>query len=211
MAKFIDLTGRQFGKLFVIKRGPNNRFGTAMWICKCECGNEIIARSGDILKKEGSSCGCSRFKHRGAHTRLFNVWYGMKQRCVYKKHNRYHNYGAKGIKICDEWLNDYAAFRDWALVNGYDEKAKRGECTLDRIDVDGDYEPSNCRWVSMKEQNVNKSSNHKLTYNGETRTLKEWADACGIAYSTIMSRLRYGWSIERALTYPVRKREVKDG
>lgn len=168
---FIDLAGRQFGRWTVIKKAHsvgNGKKPSIKWVCKCDCG-EIREVFGHSLRSGVSvSCGClhkervsetSKYAHRthgNSRSRLYGIWRGMIDRCYYPSHNRYHVYGARGIRICDEWRNDFPAFRDWAMANGYDPKAKRGECTIDRIDVDGNYEPSNCRWVDMKTQVQNK-------------------------------------------------------
>ena len=166
MGNFIDLAGQRFGNLTVIERsGSRNR--EALWHCKCDCGKETLSRSASLRGGTSKSCGCSRLVHlveqppRKTHggsrkERLYYVWHGMIDRCNYPSHNRYHVYGGRGIQVCDEWKNDYSAFRNWALANGYDPDAKRGECTIDRIDVNGNYEPSNCRWVDMKTQIQNK-------------------------------------------------------
>lgn len=119
----------------------------------------------------------------------------MKQRCRDTTHVHYHNYGGRGIKVCNEWLNDYSAFRDWALANGYQEKL-----TLDRIDNDGDYCPENCRWQTIKQQSNNRRTNKFITFNGTTKTMAEWADHLGITRHCLYQRFKIGWSVEKALT-----------
>jgi hypothetical protein len=146
-------------------------------------------------------------RHGEKRTRLYKVWRGMKERCLYSWHQSYKNYGGRGIKVCPEWSNSFVAFRNWAMANGYDPNAKKGECTIDRIDVNGDYEPSNCRWVNAKVQCNNRRSNHLLTYNGETHTITEWSEITGLTYDTIIVRLKHGWSIEDVLNIPVRRSE----
>lgn len=120
----------------------------------------------------------------------------MKRRCYSKSDNSYNNYGARGIKVCDEWLNDYATFRKWALDNGYDETKSRKDQSLDRIDVNGNYEPSNCRWITAKEQGNNTRVNHRVTYKGETHTLSEWGDKLGISPDLIGQRIKKGMPLE---------------
>lgn len=138
--------------------------------------------------------------HHMTNTRLFNVWQNIKRRCYTKTNPSYKYYGACGVKICDEWRYSFQKFYDWAIKNGYDENAPKGQCTLDRIDTKGNYEPSNCRWVSMKEQNLNRKANKIIEYNGKNQTLKEWSIELKINYSTLLHRLRRGWSVERTLT-----------
>lgn len=167
MSRLIDLTGQRFGKLLVVERAENTLQGQARWRCKCDCGNESIVRGADLRLGNTITCGCGahermtkmNYKHgatfRNKTSRLYNVWSGMKQRCNYEKHASYKYYGGRGIRVCKEW-DDFEAFKEWAESHGYDNSPKRGECTLDRINVNGNYEPDNCRWVSMKEQAANK-------------------------------------------------------
>lgn len=140
-----------------------------------------------------------KYKHGESHTRLHNVWTGMKQRCNDSRGKEYHRYGGRGIKVCDEWL-DYNNFREWAVSNGYDANAQFGQCTLDRIDNDGDYEPNNCRWVSFAQQCSNKVSRHTYTYRGETLTIGEWSKKTGIAFHTLFYRIKAGWDEKTVFT-----------
>ena len=133
--------------------------------------------------------------------RLYNVWYGMKQRCSNPNQVAYKYYGGKGVKVCEEWL-DFKTFYTWAMENGYKKDAKQGECTLDRIDVNGDYEPSNCRWICMKEQCNNKSDNHWITIDGERKTLQEWAEQYGKQGKRVSTRISRGWDEEKAVKAP---------
>lgn len=159
--RFNDLTGQRFGRLTALNREPSKNSIT-MWRCRCDCGNELIVRNDSLCSGKSKSCGCLKrertvernYRHGDSHSRLYNVWRGMKQRCSDPKHISYCYYGERGITVCEEW-QDFAAFHDWALANGYDEDAPRGRCTLDRIDVNGNYGPENCRWVSMKIQQNN--------------------------------------------------------
>lgn len=146
----------------------------------------------------------SGYKHGGwtNNRHLYTVWSGMLSRCRNKNHKQYKDYGGRGITVCEEW-KDFSVFREWALSNGYVDGGDY--CSIDRIDVNGNYEPSNCRWANRKVQMNNRRVNVLLTYNGETKTLAQWADAFGICYSTFMSRYDRGWSIDRIATTPTRE------
>lgn len=155
--------------------------------------------------------GCDR---RNSPSRLYNVWKNMKVRCNNPHYKQYKYYGGRGITVCDDW-NDFRKFCEWSYANGYDENAKRGECTLDRINTDRGYEPSNCRWVSMKIQCSNRRAwgtdthNHKMikwTFNGKTHTIKEWSNITGIKSNILRSRWHKGWDVERVLTTPERSK-----
>ncbi|MDY7303989.1 hypothetical protein UN728_03745 [Streptococcus suis] len=164
MGQFIDITGHRFGELTVVERSQYTG-REVFWKCRCDCGREIITRGSSLRNGSSTTCDCSRVRHaktgnaKRTHgftgERLYRVWMGMKQRCYLKTHNRYANYGGRGITVCAEW-KDYLNFRKWAFANGYDPNAPRGSCTIDRIDVDGNYEPSNCRWVDSKIQAKNR-------------------------------------------------------
>lgn len=146
------------------------------------------------------------YKHGFGSTknRLYRIWTNMKSRCYNPKASRYEHYGGKGVTVCPEWLNDFQAFYDWAMSHGYSD-----ELSIDRIDVNGNYEPGNCRWEPPKGQSNNLSVNRKITFNGMTKTLAEWAAVTGINRRTISARLDVrGWSVEKALTVPVGKKVV---
>lgn len=206
MGKFIDLTGKKFGHLTVLFRAKNK--GTAtMWHCKCDCGNEVDVSGGHLKDGHTASCGCLKdykgvnnpnYKHGMSHKRLHTIWGNMKQRCYNPSNPKYPSYGARGIRLCDDWFNNSGAFINWALDNGYNDTL-----SIDRIDVNGNYEPSNCRWVTNKEQAVNKTNNHFLTYKGERKTISEWAKELRMSFGKLEARInRYGWSTEEALSTP---------
>ena len=177
---FVDLTGKRFGKLLVIKETGIDKWGSVLWECKCDCGNMYIARSGKLVQGRTTNCGCytselrskSATKHgllkHGIKPRTFIVWNGIKARCLNKNSKSYKNYGARGITICDEWLC-YENFHNWALRNGY-----KDNLSIDRIDNSKGYNPDNCQWIPWKENLMKQRRYILLTVNGETKTLSEW-------------------------------------
>lgn len=212
MGKFIDLTGNRFGKLVAIEkisRHRNNGKTRTYWRCKCDCGNEIEVAADALRKGSQISCGCYRkancskmfTKHNMTDTRLYYVWSSIKSRCENRNVHEYKYYGARGIKICDEWRNDFMCFYNWAIENGYDDNAERGRYTIDRIDTNGNYCPDNCRFVTQAKQMTNIRTNHNIEYNGEVHCISDWARITGIDQFKIRNRIeKLGWSPERALT-----------
>ena len=203
MSRFIDLTGQRFGRLVAVERveGKNNH---TRWLCKCDCGKEIIAHKTSLDSGRTKSCGCLRSavsrakatKHGQAGSRIYNIWANIKTRCYNKNALRFKDYGSRGITMCDEWKNDFQTFYDWAMASGY-----REDLTIDRIDSDGNYEPSNCRWSTQTEQQNNKRGNVVVLYQGEEHTIAEWAKIKNIPYHTLRNRITsLGWSVERAMT-----------
>lgn len=158
-----DLAGTTFGRLTVVKKLDKKQYSNQLWLCKCKCGSFTTVNQENLLSGHTRSCGClsrdiassRNATHRESHSRLYRVWRSMKARCQNPKTEQYHNYGGRGIKVCQEWQK-YEPFRDWAMSHGYNPNASFGQCTIDRIDVDGNYEPSNCRWVDLKTQANNK-------------------------------------------------------
>ena len=204
MGRFQDLTGQRFGRLTVVKRAedyvkPSGQHKT-QWLCKCDCGNETVVVACNLKSGHTNSCGClqkekvkeANTKHGMRHSRVYDTWSDMKKRCIDKNNNNYKYYGGRGITICDEWL-EFESFYKWAIENGYNNSL-----TIDRIDVNGNYEPKNCRWANIKTQNNNKRNNRYITHNGKTQTMKQWAEELNINYNTLNSRVDRGWSIDRA-------------
>lgn len=198
-----DLSGERFGKLTVVKYAGSQKH-RAMFECVCDCGEKCI-KAGQLLSAgKTRSCGCLASKntdqttHGQSKTHLYGVWCTMKSRCHNPNSSQYKNYGARGIKVCEEWMHDFSAFQAWAMSNGYAEGL-----TIDRIDVNGDYSPDNCRWTSMKAQNNNRGNNRLFTYKGQIKTLHELADEYGVKYTTLWMRInRYNWTLEKALETP---------
>lgn len=204
-----DMVGKHFGKLLVLEKACNTPQGQAMWLCQCDCGNITTVRGADLRGGKTVSCGCfaliSRTKHGGSKERLYSIWRSMKDRCNNFHNENYKNYGGIGVKVCHEW-EDYSTFREWAFLNGYNEKAEYGECSIDRINVDGDYAPDNCRWVTMQEQQMNKHTNVFIDKDGKRQTLTEWCRELNLNESAIRNRYRNGWSIDR-LFEPIKTRK----
>lgn len=204
MPPFKDLTGQRFGKLSVIKRDGN--LCPTKWICKCDCGSICSIRVDRLIDGSAKSCGCyqreiakkSKYKHGMAKTKIYDIWSAMKSRCSNPNFKEYSNYGGRGITVCDEWRYSFEKFRDWSIENGYKEGL-----TIDRIDVNGNYCPENCRWATRYEQNRNKRDNRFLTLNGRKMVLKDWSIELGIKYSTLSNRISSGWTDEEVLTIPV--------
>ena len=213
--KFIDLTGKRFGKL-VVKEYAGTHKRESMWKCQCDCGEICYTVSSKLKKGKKKSCGCSRnelaaesnTKHGLAGTRIYGIYRNMIYRCEFPNAACYENYGGRGIRVCDQWRNDFIKFYEWSMNNGYED-----HLTIDRIDNDKDYEPSNCRWATRMQQQNNRRDNHFLTYNGETHTITEWGRIVGLSDSLIRGRIKCGWSVERALmTKPIfyKKKVVKE-
>lgn len=188
-----DLTGKRFGNLVVIGLDTASDRRTK-FICACDCGNVKSIRSDALLSAATTSCGCAKKKqdainlskhhsHKMSGTRIYSIWQGMKGRCFNEKDARYSSYGGRGIIVCDEWKNDFTSFYNWAIGNGYSDSL-----TIERINNDGNYEPSNCRWATNEEQCNNRRTNIKIKIGNSERTLKEWCDIFELDYKTINAR-----------------------
>ena len=204
-----DLTGRKFGRWTVLDFSDFHK-SNYYWLCKCECGKEKIVAQSSLLSGNSKSCGClarelaqDKAKHGmcrvGKEKRLYWTYNSMIQRCENPNNKTYKHYGARGIRVCDEW-HDRQAFFEWAYSHGYKECL-----SIDRIDTNGNYEPSNCRWVDKYVQLNNTRRNHYLTMNGKTLTIKQWCRELNIDYKLVYWRVKQGKTFEEALTTPVRK------
>lgn len=198
MPKFEDLTGINFGRLTVLERADDyvspSGVKKVRWLCKCACGNYTNATSADLKRGDVKSCGCfaieSKIKNATTHglsnEKLYTIWKGIKARCYNKNHKNYKDYGGRGITMCDEWKDSYISFKNWCTDNNY-----RPGLTIERINNDLPYSPSNCKLATRKEQASNRRSNKIIEYNGESHNIKWWSDKTGIPYM----KLYYGLSL----------------
>lgn len=211
---FQDITGKKFGRLTAIGyRGRTSELQarTSLWWFRCECGNVTLAQSNNVKNGHTSSCGCFAIEsakanatHGMRHTGIYNCWVSLRARCYNPKATSYPIYGGRGIEVCERWRNSFENF--------YEDMGPRptGK-SIDRINVNGNYEPSNCRWATQTEQGRNTTVNRIITHSGRSQCLQDWADETGISRDVIYSRIKLGWSVEEAITTPVQyqKRKVK--
>lgn len=213
-----DIIGKRFGRLIVFEYSHARKLPCGKYKhyykCRCDCGNECICDRGHLKTGHTQSCGCRQKEsvikknietatRQGdvvKYKRLYNCWTGMLNRCENKKDVAYHRYGGRGIKICDEWHN-WVAFKEWALNNGYSD-----DLTIDRINVNGNYEPQNCRWADRIAQANNTRANRYIEYKGKVQSLASWCRELHKEkfYDLIRGRLNRGWSIEKAFNEPVK-------
>jgi hypothetical protein len=204
MGKTVDIIGKTFNRWTVIKdsESKGNRGQSLVW-CKCECGTVREVVKGNLKNGASKSCGCLNIerikkrttKHSKSNSKLYYIYNRMIYACTKPQNFDYKYYGGRGIEVCEEWLNSFQAFHDWALANGYDENAPYGKCTIDRIDNNGNYEPSNCRWVDMKQQSQNKRTNNKI--NG--KCIGNIANEVGLSSSALAYRKKQGKSVAEIL------------
>lgn len=205
----IDLSGQRFGKLTALRFiGRVNKH--SMFMCICDCGKETIVTSNNLRRNHTTSCGCESSKktmgkrsitHGLSKHPLFKMWCYMRNRCYWDKHNRFEHYGGKGITVCDEWRDDFEPFYLWAINNGW----KKG-LSIDRRENDKNYCPDNCRFTTTFHQNRNRTSNVKITIDGETKILIEWSELSGINPMTIQKRIELGWDLKDAVFRKPQKR-----
>jgi len=204
-SRFIDLTNQKFTRLTVISLKEITSKHVVMWNCKCDCGKELIVRTSCLRTKNTQSCGCllidSATKHghnksqTSKPTPTYVCWQGMIQRCYDKNFSRYYLYGGRGIEVCDRWRD----FRNFLADMG----EKPDKMSIDRYpNNDGNYEPSNCRWATMKQQGQNRRTNKLLIHNGESKSVSEWAEIMEVPRSVFQDRIRLGWSDSAIITTP---------
>lgn len=208
--------GMRIGRLTLIKkiRIPNGRYTRGGWLCKCDCGNYLKTRT-DALGKATVSCGCynkeynqasganklhqkyieSDSQHESRYHKLYDTWQHIKARCYRKTDQSYKDYGGRGIKMCSEWKNNYDSFKQWSLLHGFHNASNPHDMTIDRVNVNGNYEPQNCRWVDMKVQANNKRNNRLIPFEGSLHTASEIAAKYDLHPQTVYYRyMRYGWT-----------------
>lgn len=212
--RMVDITGKRFGSLTALKRAESKRMYGATktrWLCRCDCGSEIIAITGALTSGQKKSCGCmtskliikAHEKHGKCYSKIYKVWGAIKFRCENPNCKEYKNYGGRGITVCPEWKENFQSFYDWAMENGYKDGLE-----IDRINNEGNYEPNNCEWTTRKEQQRNKRTNLIVEYNGEKKTLVEWSEEIGINYNTLFYRIKSkNWTVEEAFTTPIGARK----
>lgn len=190
--KVEDLSGKQFGRLTALNVSSFSKNGGAVWACKCSCGKLKNVQAGHLKGGQIKSCGCLRSEtagnlrksHGKSKTRLYRIWGDMKSRCNNPNTDNYSHYGMRGISVCFEWENNFLSFYTWAIGNGYADTK-----SIDRINVNGNYCPENCRWADIHTQSTNKTTNIYLTYNGEKMAVSEVAELIGVSPYTLYSRL----------------------
>jgi hypothetical protein len=207
MPPFIDLTGQKFGRLTVIHRIENKYSKATKFLCQCSCGKEVPVNAASLKNGTTKSCGCyhqeirsqSLTTHGMSKIPLYRTWKAMMSRCYNTHHMGYPDYGGRGITVCQQWHD----FPTWYAYMG--EPPSKNH-TIERIDNNGNYEPSNCRWATRKEQANNKSNNRIIEFNGQTKTLKQWAEVIKMPYKTLHARLNQAnWSIEKSFKTPLRR------
>lgn len=198
-----DMTGRRFGRLAVRERAANDKAGNAKWLCECDCGQQRAVYAQALRSGATQSCGClnrervsvTSMRHGKSHTAYYKAWHAMIRRCTDPSNHKWHRYGGRGIKVCERWKS-FEAFAE-------DMGPRGAGMTLDRKNNDGDYEPSNCRWATQKQQGNNRGNNRRIAVGSGTRTVSEAAREAGLSLSTLRGRLRSGWTAAAAINTPV--------
>lgn len=190
--KIENLKGQNFGKLLVLDEEPIRKNNITYWKCKCECGNKKYIYAGNLKNGSSKSCGCMPKRVKTGkekdkdRQKILHTLSAMKQRCYNPNDKRYNRYGAKGIRVCEEWRKNSKSFYEWSMKNGYNYNL-----TIDRINPVGDYEPNNCRWATYKEQENNKTNNTLIKINNSIRTISQWADYYKVSYNHFRGKIQY--------------------
>lgn len=215
MGKFIDLTGKKFGRLTVTSRAPRNKFGQTQWACRCLCGKSTVVPANSLKRKHTKSCGCLRVDKTGETKKTHGFSRKNKVEIFYKKFrtmctrvnnpnsDQFHNYGGRGIQCLWESFETFYADMHESYVL-HVKQYGRNRTTLERIDNNGHYCKENCRWATPLEQSRNKRSNKILSFRGEEHCVSEWAEILGVSQFTLYSRLARSWSTDRVLATPIR-------
>jgi hypothetical protein len=204
-----NLIGQKFGRLKVLTEAPRHPGKVKKWRCLCDCGTQKDVATYQLISGRTQSCGCIRREqmikrntiHGKTNTQVYTSWSGIIQRCNNPKNHKYPLYGGRGITVCETWLNFANFLQDMG-------EPPTSNHSIDRIDVNQGYFPENCRWATIKEQSRNRRDCHYIEYNGEVKTLTDWAELAGIPRYTLHDRLKRGWTIEKSLTAPVRPTRV---
>jgi len=207
MGKFVDITGIKFNRLTAVKFIEFGKSKMPRWEFKCDCGKIVVIFKREAVSGGTKSCGCFMLDnlngnshnkiHGMVNSRIYSIHQGIMQRCENKTSSNYHRYGKRGIIVCEEWKN-FISFYKWAFNNGYSD-----DLTIDRIDVNGNYEPINCRWATSKQQANNKTNNVKIKFEGLIFTVSTWAELIGVKPGLLYDRVRQGWPINKVLMEPV--------
>lgn len=207
---FRSILGLWFGRLHVISYAGREGY-FHLWNCRCLCGRLVVVRQNNLETKHTKSCGCvniekpPRARHRGSHSPEWDSWQHMKRRCENSKDASYHNYGGRGIRVCKRWLESFDNF-----IADMGKRPTAGH-TLERKNNNGHYTPENCRWATRLEQASNTRRSHRITVNGVTLTIEQWARHTGISSKAIHRRIQIGWDKQRAVTAPLRQRNKNPG
>lgn len=196
MPVFKDLTGRNFTRLTVIKKYGLNKHNKITWLCRCECGTEKVVLGASLMNGKTKSCGClqkekvieKNYSHGKSYTRLYRIWRNMKSRCTVINNPDYKNYGGRGISICNEWIDDFQSFYNWAISNGYSDVL-----SIDRINVNKGYSPQNCRWSTDKDQARNKRNNVNTLIDGEYLSIAAIAEKYQVSREAVRERFKNGY------------------
>lgn len=206
MKKLIELTGLRFGRLVVLAYSHRHTSpsggGKAMWHCRCDCGNAVVASGSNLRGGNTTSCGCFRVEvttannttHGQSKSGEYHSWFAMKQRCTNSKSAMYHLYGGRGISVCERWTD---SFEDFLQDMGPKPTPNH---SIERRENSGNYEPDNCHWATTKQQNNNQRSNVRITHGGKTLNIAQWSSLLGIPRPTLYNRVRRGWSLDQVLT-----------